>query len=233
MDMRVTWLGQAGYLLETSEVVVAIDPFCGSAKGNSVRMYPNDIEKNAYHPDLILTTHAHWDHFDAETYRDYVIPAKIAGPGTCMKALQESGLTVPGELLERGQEMTICDLHIRAVMADHDVDSVGYVITYKGKTLYFTGDSLLTVRVISENCDLRPDVMFVCINGKLGNMNYYEAATYCHLLQAKAAVPMHYDMICHNTEDPKEFSDRMAVLSPETKVTVMERLRAYDLQELL
>lgn len=233
MSATITWLGQAGFILKTNGGTVAIDPFCGTAKGISERMYPNDIEKDSIHVDLVLTTHAHWDHFDADTYRDFVIPKEIAGPGTCMAALEKSGLDIPGTPLNRGGSLDRCGLHITATFADHDVDSVGYIVEFEGKKLYFSGDTLFTTRTITSNAGMAPDLTFICINGKLGNMNYFEAASYCKLLGTKNAVPMHYDMIRHNTENPQEFVNAAARVAPSVHPHVLERRKEYDLADLL
>lgn len=232
MAATLTWLGQAGFILDTGKATIAVDPFCGTAKGNSERIYPNDIEKGAYKVDMVLTTHAHWDHFDADTYRDYVIPSVIIGPGTCMDALEKSGLGIEGIRLDRRGSIERCGVKITATYADHDVDSVGYIVEFDGYKLYFSGDTLLTVRTITSNAGMNPDLMCICINGKLGNMNAFEAASYVKLVGAKNAIPMHYDMIRHNTENPKEFTDAVSRMSPDTKAHVLERRKAYPLAAL-
>ena len=233
MSATITWLGQAGYILKTADAVIAVDPFCGTAKGNSERIYPNDIEKGSIHADMVLSTHAHWDHFDPDTYRDYVIPKVIVGPGTCMAALEKSGLPIEGIRLDRRGTLDRCGVHLTATFADHDVDSVGYIVEFDGCKLYFSGDTLFTTRTITSNAGMEPDLMFICINGKLGNMNAFEAASYCKLVGAKNAVPMHYDMIRHNTENPKEFVDAVSRIAPAVKPHVLERRKEYALDELI
>lgn len=229
----LTWLGQAGFILDTGKAKIAVDPFCGTAKGNSERIYPNDIEKGAYKVDLVLSTHAHWDHFDPETYTDYVIPQAIVGPGTVMDALAKSGLAIEGIRLDRRGTLERCGVKISATYADHDVDSVGYIVEFDGYKLYFSGDTLLTVRTITMNAGMAPDLMCICINGKLGNMNAFEAASYVKLVGAKAAIPMHYDMIRHNSENPKEFTDAVSRMAPSVRAFVPERKKAYALSEIL
>lgn len=81
MAATIIWLGQGGYLVKTEHGAFAIDPFCGSAKGNAERLYPPFLEKGSTTVDMVLTTHDHWDHFDPETYRDYIIPRVVVGPG--------------------------------------------------------------------------------------------------------------------------------------------------------
>lgn len=233
MSATLTWLGQAGFVLKTDKASIAVDPFCGTAKGNSERNYPNYVEKGQYHVDMVLTTHSHWDHFDPETYTDYVIPQVIVGPGSCMAALEKSGLNIEGIRLDRRQSLDRCGFHITATMADHDADSVGYIVEFDGCKLYFSGDTLFTVRTITANAGMNPDAAFICINGKLGNMNAYEAASYCKLLGAKAGVPTHYDMIRHNTESPKEFTDAFSRNLPDARAIVMERGREYDLADII
>ena len=233
MSATIMWLGQAGFLLKTENGSHAVDPFFGEAKGNSERIYPPFLEKKSVYVDLVLTTHAHWDHFDPVTYEDYVIPKAIVGPGTCMKALAQSGLSIEGIQLDRGQQLDRCGFHVTATTADHDVDSVGYLIETDGRRLYFSGDALFTTKTIVPNVGIAPDAAFVCINGKLGNMNYMEAASYCRILGARVGVPTHYDLIRHNTENPKEFTDALARVAPGIRSFVMERGKEYQIEEIL
>ena len=233
MAATIIWLGQGGYLVKTEHGAFAIDPFCGSAKGNAERLYPPFLEKGSTTVDMVLTTHDHWDHFDPETYRDYIIPRVVVGPGSCMKALKASGLPVEGIQLNRGDILERSGFRIIATTADHTPDSVGYLVDFDRIKLYFTGDTLLTVKTLLPNINMAPDITFICINGKLGNMNYSEAASYCKAIGTKIAVPNHYDLIRHNTENPKEFTDSLAHTAPEIKSFVMEKKVEYRLDTIL
>jgi len=231
MSGTITWLGQAGFLVKTETGSFAVDPFLGTAKGNSERMYPPFLEKGEVHVDMVLTTHDHWDHFDPETYQDYVIPEVIVGPSSVMRALERCGLPIQGIELNRNRTLERCGFTIKAVFADHTNDSVGFLVEAEGKKLFFSGDTELTARLCTSNAGLCPDVACICINGKLGNMNYFEAASYCKLLGAKTGVPTHYDLIRHNSENPKEFTDAMARIAPDIKALVMERNVEYPLAD--
>ena len=83
------------------------------------------------------------------------------------------------------------------------------------------------------NIGMKPDITFICINGKLGNMNFREAAIYCRIIQTKIGVPTHYDMILHNTENPQQFVLALADYAPEVVPFIMERGCEYDIQDLL
>ena len=70
------------------------------------------------------------------------------------------------------------------------------------------------------------DVLFICINGKLGNMNVEEAIRLTGEIGAKVGVPTHYGMFAENTEDPAKYTSRVKP-SFEMKVGV-----EYDISEI-
>jgi len=233
MNAVIQWLGQAGFILKTDKGTLAVDPFFGEAKRNNQRIYPPHLEGGSVHVDMVLTTHAHWDHFDPITYKEYVIPQVIVGPGTCMKALRDSDLSIEGIQLDRGEVLERCDFRITAVPADHEIDSVGYLVEFGGLRLYFSGDLLFSAESIMPNVGMSPDITFICINGKLGNMNFREAASYCRIVNTKVGVPTHYDLILHNTENPDQFVQALSEYAPGVAPFVMERGRSYALQDIL
>ena len=51
--------------------------------------------------------------------------------------------------------------------------------------------------------------MFVCINGKWGNMNYKEAVKLTKEIKPKIVIPMHYGMFKENTVDPNLFIEEL------------------------
>ena len=56
---------------------------------------------------------------------------------------------------------------------------------------------------------MKPEFLFICINGKLGNMNAEEAVRLTEVLEPKAAIPTHYGMFASNTEDPEAYTSRV------------------------
>ena len=79
------------------------------------------------------------------------------------------------------------------------------------------------------------DVMFVCINGRLGNMDYREAAKLAKALPCRVVVPNHYGMFAENTVDPDLFVNEMSgsgiyVHTPEfnTECEILELLRRAE-----
>lgn len=104
--------------------------------------------------------------------------------------------------------MRVGDFEITAVFADHTIEAFGLIVKAERKTLYFSGDTLYNERLF-DIAKYSPDATFICINGRLGNMNVEEALIIAKKIGAKLNVPNHYDMFATNSEDPHLFIDRI------------------------
>jgi L-ascorbate metabolism protein UlaG (beta-lactamase superfamily) len=70
--------------------------------------------------------------------------------------------------------------------------------------------------------------MFICINGKLGNMNAEEAARLTEIITPRLAVPNHYGMFESNTEDPMAYLSRIQCgfeMKHDTEYSIKEMLK--------
>ena len=109
---------------------------------------------------------------------------------------------------------------ITAVPAYHsDPLAVGYVFEIAGKKLYISGDSLYQPTLsadVKKVCGT-PDIVYICINGKLGNMPWEDAVKVVEELKPKFAIPMHYGLFARNTEDPRPFMAAVKKLGVETE----------------
>jgi len=78
-DLRITYVGNAGYLLEADGRKILIDALLGSYQSQYVQL-PREIQirlENAESPfdnvDLVLATHYHHDHFGARSVGRYLL----------------------------------------------------------------------------------------------------------------------------------------------------------------
>lgn len=106
--------------------------------------------------------------------------------------------------LDEGQATWVGDFELTAVFADHTVPAIGIIAKCEDLILYFSGDTLYNDK-LQDIRFFEPDVMFICINGKLGNMNVDEAVRLTEIINPRLAVPTHYGMFASNTEDPKKY----------------------------
>lgn len=96
--MKITYIGQAGLLIEADGKKILIDPYLSDsvAKVNpaNYRRQPIDESFLKLVPDVILCTHDHMDHYDEETLVHYLgKPGKILflAPGTAWEKAQHFG----------------------------------------------------------------------------------------------------------------------------------------------
>ncbi|MDD4923033.1 MAG: MBL fold metallo-hydrolase, partial [Bacteroidales bacterium] len=98
---------------------------------------------------------------------------------------------------------------ITATPASHsDPFSVGCLLETAEKKVYISGDTLYTDELAEEirlMVQKKIDIVMICINGKLGNMNWREAVDVVVQLKPRLAIPMHYGMFAENTADPEPF----------------------------
>ena len=72
--MKVTWLGQAGLLLETGGLTILVDPYFTDSAASVAchRKMPVDPKVWDIKPDVLLITHEHIDHYDPETVAHFI-----------------------------------------------------------------------------------------------------------------------------------------------------------------
>lgn len=208
--MIIRFLGQSGYLIKTEKAEIIIDPYLSDSVNRVAgrpRILPVPIEPEQISCDAIICTHNHLDHLDPDTI--IKIPAEqfyITTPEGKKALADINRLNVA--TLEVGQTINVGDIKITAVFADHTVEAMGLIIEAENKTLYFSGDTLYNERLF-EIAEYKPDYTFICINGRLGNMNVWEAISIAEKIGATVNVPNHYDMFASNSENPHLFADNI------------------------
>ena len=155
----------------------------------------------------MICTHNHLDHLDPDTV------IKIGNKQFFLTT--EEGLSVLSKMgknnakaLKEGEHITVGQMEIIAVFADHTVEAFGVILQAEGKTLYFSADTLYNEKLF-EISRFAPDYTFICINGRLGNMNVEEALITATKIGAAVNIPNHYDMFASNSEDPLLFSEHI------------------------
>lgn len=211
-----TWLGQGGFVFEFQGTRLLIDPFLSDVveqRQGLKRLVPPPLEIGELKPDHIFITHAHLDHLDPlalpEIHRQYPEVA-ILGPSSVVQKAMELG--IPKSILVevfKNDTYPLGTMELKIAPAYHsDPFSVGCIIQFGTKQVYFSADTLHTEGLVGEILQLAEGEIhgaIVCINGKLGNMDWSEAVSLVTDLHPTLALPMHYGMFRENTEDPLPF----------------------------
>ncbi len=228
--MKIRWLGQGGYQLKTANTEILIDPYLSDIVAKTPsgmeRMVPAPLDPREIQADAVVCTHNHIDHLDPEAAADMRRDQLFVTTPEGVETLKALGKTDCRAILP-GDSTQVGDFKLTAVYAEHPpVQAFGVIAEAEGVKLYFCGDSLFSEKLYATAAH-QPDVTVICINGKLGNMTYEEAARTAQAIGARVNIPTHYGMFAANTEDPAKFT----ALVPNS--FVMEHAKEYDLSEIL
>ena len=200
--MKITFLGQAGFLIEKFGKSILIDPYLSdnvkNFEPNNYRRVEIDERFLKFKPDIIIITHNHLDHFDKETLKHYFHEeSKIItlSPVSVWKDIRKSVGQNTHFLLNTGTSISFWGITFYAVKAEHsDENAIGVVIQDKKDFYFFTGDTLFSEKVFSSLPTKRYKAVFLPINGVGNNMNVADAKRFVKRLQVKNVVPCHFGM---------------------------------------
>lgn len=227
-ETKLTWLGQAGFLLETDGCRALIDPWLSPHEARLIAPPPFELVSEAI--DWVLVTHEHDDHLDLPFLRRLaarspsarlILPAPIAARAEGVLATSS---VAPGEDLDLGE------LSVHVVPAWHAVEMadgygdgggrfVGYVISGAGPTLYHAGDTIPDPALAEALSDRGVEIALLPVNGRdaerearniVGNLDAVEAVELARAIGSRTLVPYHWDAVAGNTARPGDAADEAA-----------------------
>lgn len=229
-------LGQVGFLLETQELNIYIDPYLSNSVAEvedesikrliDIPIKPSSIN-NA---DFVLITHEHRDHCDDKTLIPIYNNSKdciFIGPEPVVKRLKSFGFD-NSRVIEITTKLEIkSNILIEAVPSAHPEvnigengypNEVGYMLNISGKKLYHAGDTSLRKEVLEKALEFSGiDVAMLPVNeinfmrnekGIIGNMTIREAFYFANQLKVRTLIPTHWDMF----EDNQVFKEEIELL---------------------
>ena len=204
---RFTWFKQSGYRWDGDGLTVYIDPW--------------DVPGEPAPADVILITHAHFDHFSLDDIdRLRTEDTAIVAPRDVAAELEGDVRTVaPGDAVDaRG-------LRVHAVPAYNVVEGreenhprrngwVGFLFDLDGRRYYHAGDT----DHLPELDAVSADIAFVPIGGGSYTMDGPEAAGLVRTISPQVAVPMHYGFVdgCHSRAEIEVFRNESEPVRVET-----------------
>ena len=206
-QVGVTWIGHASFLLQTQGVNILIDPNWAKWLKVIKRIkHPGIHLHDLPEIDLVLVTHAHFDHLDRKTLRHVAEDQPIVVPFEVGNLVHDLGFRSVHELhywesFQLGPvKITLTPCHHWGARMLHDSHRGfgGFVIEAGGRTIFHCGDTAYFegFREIGERFKI--DVALLPIgaydppSGREVHMNPEEALQAFVELKAKRLVPMHY-----------------------------------------
>lgn len=199
--MKITWLGQAGLLLEKNSLKIMIDPYLSDSveKVNPQNYRRVEVLNELFEikPDIMVFTHNHLDHYDPETVRKFITPKTnitVLAPTSVWNEVRKIGGNNNYVQFNRHTIWTEKKIEFTAVKAEHsDPAAIGVIIDDGEKKYYITGDTLCNEEIF---IDIPDDIyaVFLPVNGVGNNMNMTDAKRFCDRIKPEFAVPIHCGM---------------------------------------
>ena len=226
--MKITWIGQGGYIIKQGKSTIMVDPYLSDIVGKlhgKPRLYPAPFTPESVDCDMVICTHDHLDHLDPESIEKMRDDQFFLVTNEGALHLEKLGKK-NYKAVAAGDVITIGDFEIAIVYAKHSCEAFGLIIKADSECIYISGDTLFDEKLF-EIKRFSPDITFICINGRLGNMNVSEAIITAKEIGAKVNIPNHYDMFASNSENPEKFASKLE------GGFIMERFKEYEVKEII
>jgi len=206
-EFRITWIGHASFLIQTPEHSILIDPNWARWLKIMKRVKHAGVEHHDLPEiDLVLITHAHFDHLDRKSLRAVARDQPIAVPENVGNLVSNLGFQRVQELLP-WESFRHGHLKITLTPAKHWgarvlpdthrglggllIESAGVSVCHCGDSAYFDGFREIGQRLEIEIA-LLPIGAYDAPTQRDVHMNPEEALRCFQELNAKTMVPMHF-----------------------------------------
>lgn len=206
-QVAITWIGHASFLIQFNDLNVLVDPNFANwlflmKRLKRVGLHLRDLPRI----DLVLLSHAHFDHFHKPTLRKLPHP-KIGvmprGVGSLAKNLGFSRVVELEWWESFGQKewkvtFTPSKHWGARTLRDSHRGYGGFVLEHQGRKIYHAGDSAYFDGFTEIGKQLRPEIALLPIGAyhpetfRTVHMGPDEAVKAFQDLRAKILVPMHY-----------------------------------------
>ena len=206
-DLCITWIGHASFLIQTPEHSILIDPNWAKWLKVIKRLRQPGIEIHDLPAiDLVLVTHAHFDHLDRKTLRAVASDQAIVVPEHVGGLVHGLGFNQVQEL-KQWEKFEIGDLKVTLTPARHWGARVlhdshrgfgGFHIEYAGRSVFHCGDSAWFEGFTEIGERLPVEIALLPIGAYEAptkrdvHMNPEQAIDAFLQLKAQTLVPMHY-----------------------------------------
>ena len=229
--LKLTFAGQAGFILETDNgYTIGIDLYlsdCCNRYFGLKRLMPYIFDPAELELDLLIATHAHYDHFDTDS-----IPLIMRSGKTKLLCAMDCKEETEKLALDQGRirylkELDVFadgDVKITAMPCDHGdeaPEAIGLLIEANGKRIYIAGDTCYREDTFTRKELSGLDVFILPINGAYGNLNEEEGAKAAGIIKAKLTIPCHFWNFAEHFGSPHLFMQKMDEKYPNLKYNLM------------
>lgn len=217
-------VGQAGYIIKSSSgQLLGIDLYLSDCverleghKGFK-RLLPKLFDPMDLQFDVLVSTHAHYDHLDIDSIPQMLnnSKTKLFASINCKQELSSyEQFDNKVFYVSRGEEYKCGDYKLCFVNCDHGIaapDAVGVIIEVDGKVILNVGDTCLRNDYLQEYTQKGvPNVLIAPINGAYGNLNEKECIELSRQVNPGLLIPSHYGMFASHGGNLRIFYDEIS-----------------------
>jgi len=222
--VRITWIGHASFFLQFAGNSVVVDPNWAKWHGPVKRQrHPGLRLGDVPEVDLVLVTHAHFDHLHKPSLKILRATDGIVVPMGSASLVRKLGfpavheVRIWDELEIRGMQVIHTPCHHWGARYVHDThrDYGGYIVRAGGKSVFHCGDSTYFdgFAEIGKRHDidiaLMPIGAYESPSGRDVHMNPEQAVRAFADLGGKVMIPMHYGTFPLGNESLQEPVERL------------------------
>ena len=223
-QLALTWIGHASFLIQTPRHNILVDPNWANwlivirrlkRAGMAIHDLPNI--------DLVLITHAHFDHLNRRTLRTVAEEQPIVVPSGVSNLVHDLGFEKVHEMNwwdqweHDGLKITFTPAKHWGARVLHDSHRGygGYVVEYEGRQVYHCGDSAYFDGFKEIGDRLAPEISLMPIgaydppSGRDVHMGPEEAVRAFQELKSRTFVPMHFGTYRMSYEPMHEPEERL------------------------
>lgn len=229
--LQLTFAGQAGFIIESADGYrIGIDLYlsdCCDRHFGLKRLMPFLFEPQKMDLDILVATHAHYDHFDPDSVPFLMQDKKTRLVAACDVREEAEKLQLDSDritYLKVGEVFKNEAISIKAVPCDHGdeaPEAIGLKIELDGKTIYIAGDTCYHEEYFGSEELHAPDVFIMPINGAYGNLNEKEGAKAASLVKPKLCIPCHFWNFAGHFGSPHLFVEEMEEKYPCVSYNLM------------
>jgi L-ascorbate metabolism protein UlaG (beta-lactamase superfamily) len=223
-DINLTWIGHASFLITWRGVNILVDPIWSLWLKVIKRVrHPGLALHHLPSIDLVLVTHAHFDHLDRRTLRKVAADQPIIVPDGVGNLVHDLGFNrihemLPWDRLEFGEAavtLTPCHHWGARVLHDSHRGFGGFHLKLGDRSIFHCGDSAYFPGFADIGERLETEIALLPIGAydppsrREVHMNPEQAVNAFLALRAKLMVPMHYGTFRLSFEPVDEPLDRL------------------------
>lgn len=223
-DIAVTWIGHASFLIQTRRHNILVDPNWANWISVIRRLRHAGLAiEHLPKIDLVLITHAHFDHLNRRTLRavaarqPIIVPDGVSGlvRGLGFDAVHEMGWWDTFEFKGLKIVFTPAKHWGARILVDRHRMYGGYIVEFEGRRVYHCGDSTYFDGFKEIGNRYAPEITLMPIgayqtpSGLDHHINPEQAVRAFTELKSKILVPMHFGTYPLSFEPPDEPPQRL------------------------